>query len=188
MTIPDPHPLNQAVINQALHDLRNGQLRKAKSMGFDDEDLAALKHPSMVSVLANATISWCSVSVNREVLRGLLKHVPDIAREIEEIDRMLRLGASTELISKFFGLTHQEIALRRQVIGLAKRRGRHPVLSEQQDTDLWHRWSALIKKHETPLGDETGMLRITADLAEITHLPISVIWNAIHKWVDEGLV
>ena len=37
-----PHPLNQAVIAQALHDLRNGQLRRAKSMGFDDKDLDAL--------------------------------------------------------------------------------------------------------------------------------------------------
>ncbi len=29
-----PHPLNQAVIAQALHDLRNGQLRRCKAMGF----------------------------------------------------------------------------------------------------------------------------------------------------------
>jgi len=29
-----PHPLNQAVIAQALHDLRNGQLRRCKAMGL----------------------------------------------------------------------------------------------------------------------------------------------------------
>lgn len=29
-----PHPLNQAVVAQALHDLRNGQLRRCLSMGF----------------------------------------------------------------------------------------------------------------------------------------------------------
>ncbi|EZP20703.1 hypothetical protein V551_01592 [Pseudomonas aeruginosa BWH050] len=27
------HPLNQAVIAQALYDLRNGQLRRCKAMG-----------------------------------------------------------------------------------------------------------------------------------------------------------
>jgi hypothetical protein len=32
-----PHPLNQAVIAQALHDLRNGQLRRCKAMGFGEE-------------------------------------------------------------------------------------------------------------------------------------------------------
>jgi ParB family protein of integrating conjugative element (PFGI_1 class) len=39
-----PHPLNQAVIAQALHDLRNGQLRRCKAMGFGEEELDALKH------------------------------------------------------------------------------------------------------------------------------------------------
>ena len=41
-----PHPLNQAVIAQALHDLRNGQLRRCKAMGFGEEELDALKHPN----------------------------------------------------------------------------------------------------------------------------------------------
>ena len=186
--MPDPHPLNQAVIAQALHDLRNGQLRRAKSMGFDDAALDALKHPAMASLLANATVSWCSVSVNPEVLRRLLSQVEDLAREIEEIDRLLRLGASTELISKFYGLTHQEIALRRDVIGLPKRKGRHPVLTEAQDSDLWYRWSKTIKERGTALTDDMAMLAITADLAEPTGLPISVIWSAIQGWIDAGLV
>ncbi len=183
-----PHPLNQAVIAQALHDLRNGQLRRAKSMGFDDADLDALKNPAMASVLANSIVSWCSVSVNREVLRRLLRQVDDVAKEIEVIDRLLRLGASTELISKFHGLTHQEIALRRSIIGLPKRKGRHPVLTEEQDADLWTRWSAEVKERNINLDNETAMLAIAADLAECTGLPLSVIWNAIRGWIDEGLV
>ncbi|MCC4595473.1 DUF2857 domain-containing protein [Xanthomonas campestris pv. phormiicola] len=183
-----PHPLNQAVIAQALHDLRNGQLRRAKSMGFDDEDLDALKHPAMASVLANANVSWCSVTINRDVLRRLLHQVDDVTREIEEIDRLLRLGASTELVSKFYGLTHQEIALRRSIIGLPKRKGRHPVLTEVQDAELWNRWSATVKERGTSLADETGMLAIAADLAESMDLPISVIWSAIRGWISERLV
>src|SRR3546814_2122745 len=51
-----PHPLNQAVIAQALHDLRNGQLRRCKAMGFGEEELDALKHPELVSMLVNATV------------------------------------------------------------------------------------------------------------------------------------
>ena len=108
-----PHPLNQAVIAQALHDLRNGQLRRCKAMGFGEEELDALKHPELVSMLVNATVSWCSVSVNRDVLKRLLSQVHDVEREIATVDRMLRLGASTEMVSRFYGLTHQEVALRR---------------------------------------------------------------------------
>lgn len=183
-----PHPLNQAVIAQALHDLRNGQLRRAKSMGFDDQDLDALKDPAMASVLANANVSWCSVVVNRDVLRRILRQVEDVTEEVVRIDRLLRLGASTELISRFFGLTHQEIALRRSVIGLPKRKGRHPVLTEEQDTDLWQRWSAAVKKQEIAVNDDMGMLGIAGDLAEATGLPVSVIWSTLRGWIDEGLV
>lgn len=87
-----PNPLNQAVIAQALYDLRNGQLRRCKAMGFGEEELDALKHPALISVLANASVSWCSVSVNREVLRRLLKQAQDVEKEIATVDRMLRLG------------------------------------------------------------------------------------------------
>lgn len=184
----NPHPLNQAVIAQALHDLRNGHLRRAKSMGFEDEDLDALKHPATASVLANAMVSWCSVTINRDVLRRLLHQWDNVENEIQVIDRLLRLGASTELISRFYGLTHQEIAVRRSVIGLPKRKGRHPVLTEEQDCDLWNRWSEIVKARGVALTDEMAMLDIAADLAESMNLPISVIWSAIGRWIDEGLV
>ena len=90
-----PNPLNQAVIAQALYDLRNGQLRRCKAMGFGEEELDALKHPALISVLANANVSWCSVSVNREVLRRLLKQAQDVEKEIATVDRMLRLARSS---------------------------------------------------------------------------------------------
>ena len=161
-----PHPLNQAVIAQALYDLRNGQLRRCKLMGFGEEELDALKHPALISVLANANVSWCSVTVNREVLRRLLKQAQDVEKEITTVDRMLRLGASTEMVSRFYGLTHQEVALRREILGLPKRKGRHPVLDETQDTELWRQWKAVTSSRNVDLEDETSILDAAMDLAE----------------------
>ena len=181
------HPLNQAVIAQALYDLRNGQLRRCKAMGFGESELDALKHPAMVSVLANANVSWCSVTVNREVLRRLLNQAQDVEKEIATVDRMLRLGASTEMVSRFYGLTHQEVALRREVLGLPKRKGRHPVLDEAQDTALWKQWKASVMERGIALNDEVAMLALTMDLAETLSLPMSVIWSAIRNWIDQGL-
>lgn len=88
--------------------------------------LDALKHPALISVLANASVSWCSVTVNREVLQRLLNQAQDVEKEIATVDRMLRLGASTEMVSRFYGLTHQEVALRREILGLPKRKGATP--------------------------------------------------------------
>lgn len=183
-----PHPLNQAVIAQALYDLRNGQLRRCKLMGFGEAELDALKHPALISVLANANVSWCSVTVNREVLRRLLRQAQDVEKEIATVDRMLRLGASTEMVSKFYGLTHQEVALRREILGLPKRKGRHPVLDEAQDTALWKQWKAGVMERGIALDDEVAMLTLTMDLAETLNLPMSVIWSAIRNWIDQGLV
>ncbi|MCP5179743.1 MAG: DUF2857 domain-containing protein [Pseudomonadales bacterium] len=183
-----PHPLNQAVIAQALHDLRNGQLRRCKAMGFGERELDALKHPALVSVLINATVSWCSVRVNRDVLQRLLRQVEDVEKEIATVDRMLRLGASTEMVGKFYGLTHQEVALRRDILGLPKRKGRHPVLTEAQETGLWERWKPAIEQRGIALDDDMAMLELTLDLAEDLAIPASVIWATIRSWIDQGLV
>ena len=179
------HPLNQAVIAQALHDLRHGQLRHCKAMGFGEQELAALKQPAMVSILANAAVPWCTVAVNREVVQRLLAQVPDIEIEIATIDRMLQLDASTEMLSQYFGLTHQEVALRREVLGLPKRKGRHPVLDEAQETALWHLWKPALTERGISPEDETEMLRLAMDLAEAQALPMSVVWTAIRGWIDQ---
>ncbi|MFC4250330.1 DUF2857 domain-containing protein [Sinimarinibacterium flocculans] len=182
-----PHPLNQAVVAQALHDLRNGQLRRCLAMGFGEKELDVLKQPAVVAVLANARVPWCSVKVNREMLWRLVSQIHDIEREITTIDRMLRLGASTEMVSKFYGLTHQEVALRRDILGLPKRKGRHPVLSEEQETGLWHAWKAAVAERGIAPDDEAATLTLTMDLAESHSLPVSVIWAAIRSWIDQGL-
>jgi hypothetical protein len=182
-----PHPLNQAVIAQALYDLRNAQLRRCKLMGFGEEELDALKHPALLSVLTNANVSWCSVTVNREVLRRLLNQAQDVEKEIATVDRMLRLGASTEMVSRFYGLTHQEVALRREILGLPKRKGRHPVLDETQDAELWRQWKAVSGSKNVDLEDESSILDVAMDLAEGMSLPLSVVWAAIRSWIDQGL-
>lgn len=134
-----------------------------------------------------ASVSWCSVTVNREVLQRLLNQAQDVEKEIATVDRMLRLGASTEMVSRFYGLTHQEVALRREILGLPKRKGRHPVLDETQDTELWRQWKAVTSSRNVDLEDETSILDAAMDLAEGMSLPLSVVWAAIRNWVDQGL-
>ncbi|HEX7640212.1 MAG TPA: DUF2857 domain-containing protein [Burkholderiaceae bacterium] len=180
-----PHPLNQAVVAQALHDLRNGQLRRCRAMGFGDAELEALKQPALISVLINASVSWCSVSVNREVLTRLLSQMEDVEQEIATVDRMLRLGASTEMVGRYYGLTHQEVALRRDILGLPKRKGRHPVLDEQQDAALWQRWRAALADSGIGLDDDIAMLAVAMDLSADMRLPMSVVWAAIQGWIEQ---
>jgi hypothetical protein len=125
-----PHPLNQAVIAQALLDLRNGQLHRCLEMGFGEHELEVLKQPALIALLANARVPWCSVKVNRSLLWRLVRQIRQIEAEVQAIDRLLRLGASAEMICRQYGLSHQEVALRREILGLPKKVGRPPTLDE----------------------------------------------------------
>lgn len=183
-----PHPMNQAVVAQALHDLRNGQLRRCLSMGFTERELDVLKQPALVALLANAPVPWCTVTVNTTIVQRLVGQMRHFEDEIARVDRMLRLGASTEMISKYFGLTHQEVALRREIIGLPKRKGRYAVLSEEQETTLWKHWKAAVTERGITLDDDNAMLEVAMDLAEADAIPMSVIWSAIDGWIEQGLV
>jgi hypothetical protein len=170
-----PHPLNQAVIAQLLHDLRNGQLRRCLAMGFNERDLDVLKHPASVALLANTQVLWCSVSVNQDMIRRLVNQMRDIEREVSAVDRMLRLNASTDLISKFHGLTHQEVALRREILGLPRRKGRHPVLDEAQEAELWRSWHTAMTARGIGPDDNDARLELAMELAETLSQPLSVI-------------
>jgi hypothetical protein len=149
---------------QALHDLRNGQLHRCLEMGFGVRELEMLKQPEMVALLVNARVLWCTVKVNREVLQRLAGQAHDVEWEIRTVDRMLRLGASTEMVSRHHGLTHQEIALRRRFIDLPGRKGRHPMLDEEQEAKLWRAWKTAMAERGIAPDDEAAMLELAMDL------------------------
>lgn len=183
-----PHPLNQAVIQQAMQDLRNGQLARWEGTGFTPDLLEVLKHPANAIALAHARVPWVKCQINRDVVLRTLNRVPDVQKEIEVIDRMLRLGASTEMLSEFHGLSHQEVARRRALLGMPERKGRWPVLTEDQDTELWQAWSKSAKEREIDLEDDAAILELAMELAEGRSLPLAVVWSAIRDWIDQGLL
>ncbi|MDR0441666.1 MAG: DUF2857 domain-containing protein [Candidatus Accumulibacter sp.] len=180
-----PHPLNQAVVIQALHDLRNGQLRRCLDMGFGERVLEMLKQPALATFLVNACVPWCKVTVDQEVLERLVGQARDVEREIAVVDRMLRLGASTEMISRYHGLPHQEIAVRREVIGQPGRKGRHPTLNEEQESELWRAWKALKTERGIALDDERAMLELAMELAESLAVSLTVVWAKLRNWIAQ---
>ena len=182
-----PQPLNQAVVTQTLHDFHCGNLRRCLSVGFSETDLAVLKDADVVSTLVNSVFPWCCARLDRDVFQRLLARGRDLGKEAESIDRMLRLGASTEMVSEFHGLTHQEVALRRKVLALPLRRGRWRVLTEEQDAALWRRWSPKIKARGIDPKNDAEMLALDMELAEEQSLPLSVVWSATRSWVEQGL-
>jgi hypothetical protein len=73
--------------------------------------------------------------------------------------------------------------LRREVIGLPGHKGRHPVLSEEQEAELWHAWKAAVAERGIALDDEKAMLGLAMDLAEALAVSLAVVWATIQNWI-----
>ncbi|MDR2014459.1 MAG: DUF2857 domain-containing protein [Azoarcus sp.] len=181
------HPINQAVLAQALYDLRNGQTRRCKAMGFGENELEALKHPEQVAVLTNAAVTWCSVSVNRDIVTRLLNYRHKLTNEIAVVDRMLRLGASSEMVNALYGLSHQEVALRRGILQLPSRKGRPTLIGAEQEQELYRRWKAGVIESGFWLDDNYAMLALSLELAEAMDIPLASVWQNIQNWIKQGL-
>ncbi len=179
------HPLNQAIIAQVLFDLRNGQLRHSLDMGFSEEIIRLLKDdPELISVLLNTSVNWAAIKVNLDILHRLLKHVQENDKEIFIIDQMLKLGASSKMISDVFGLDQREVAFRKRVLDIDKKQGRWQEMSDEQSHQLWHDWQDKIKYFQLDQTNLMDMAKVCMILAKNTNIPMAMIWQSIERWLD----
>ena len=114
-----------------------------------------------------------------EILGGLSEGLTVLTREPSPSELLTRAWDKNELDQAGYATGED---------GLPKRKGRHPVLDEAQDTALWEHWKAGVTERHIALDDELSMLGLTMDLAEAMTLPMSVVWAAIRNWIDQGLV
>ena len=193
-------PINEAILSQVLHNVRNGQLRRCIEMGLEPEILAQLQQPSALSLLLNTPVSWCSVKIDGNMVKKILNGAQRSYEEVRMVERALRLGATTHMLQQFFGLSPQDVALQRLMMGVTARRGRWREFSEQTDADLWYRWTYLMKEHQVDQADSIAMLDIAMLVAEEMKLPhsedageameslsLAIIWHRIQSWIKEGL-
>jgi len=157
-------------------------------MGFSHEDLTLLRQPELVSVLLNTNVSWVNVTANVQIMRRLLAQAHNVEKEIMLIDRLLVQNASSKMINEIFGLNQREVAFRRKLLGLCKKRGRWIVITEQQEHTLWRRWKAIKDAEKLNTNDTIEMVRSCLTLAEESSLPVASIWPVLQEWIKEGLL
>ncbi|WP_458737126.1 DUF2857 domain-containing protein [Pseudomonas chlororaphis] len=193
-------PINEAILSQVLHNVRNGQLRRCIEMGLEPEILAQIQQPAALSLLLNTPVSWCSVTIDGEMVKKILTGAQRSDEEVRMIERALRLGGTTNMLQQFFGLSPQDVALQRLMMGVTARRGRWREFSEETDAALWYRWTHLMKEHQVELEDSIAMLDIAMLVAEEMNSPqngdtdetaenlsLAIIWNRIQTWIKDGL-
>jgi hypothetical protein len=180
------NPLNEAVIAQVIEDLRNGLLHRCRELGFGDAEIEALKRPEMAYALASAQVQWCSVVINRRAVASLLNGGAREFEEVRLVDRYLRAGISTELLSNWYGLTHQEVAARRQIINWSARKGRPSETTEDEERLLWQHWQESLHTGAASPMDESLIRKFALEFAEQHQIPMAVTWARIQDWIACG--
>ncbi|MDR6675821.1 STY4526/YPO1902 family pathogenicity island replication protein [Pseudomonas oryzihabitans] len=192
--------MNQALLDQILHQMRHGQVARCLDLGLDVDVLNQMNQPHAYSILKNAQVRWCRVEVDVEMIKQLLENCERDEREQRLIHRALKLGATNRMIRTFFGLSPSEISLLRQLFGAPGRSGR---MAGVDDTDqIWYRFNDLMKQHDVEHTDAFSLLDICMLITEEQNGPqeeyqegievenkvtVAFIWNLVQTWINEGI-
>ncbi|MCE8014096.1 DUF2857 domain-containing protein [Billgrantia desiderata] len=175
--------ISQAVIWTAIQHLRDGNVRRAKALGFTDDELRELRRMSATELdeLAHDAHAVCRIALDHTMLLAKIRRITADKNREAQIERALRLDASTEMMTRWFGMSGNDCATRRILLGLVAKQGRRPEPTESEEHDAWQRWQGITPQPddlERSLADISGMMT----LADETGLSLSVLYGLIKRW------
>lgn len=176
--------LNYAVLTDAIHALKDGNIRHCESLGFTYDELNAINKLSMdeLFILSRASSQFINVTIHHEVLRQILAQTKQELSLQQRITRAIELGGSIELLNQFFGLSSNEISARRRLVGIYISQGRSRIPDEETDAKIWNLWKKKRPDNLFSLEALDTMMNITEELSgnsEEESLSLTVVWNRI---------
>ncbi|EPS1771961.1 DUF2857 domain-containing protein [Klebsiella aerogenes] len=174
--------LNYALLTDALHALKEGNIHHCEALGFTFDEMNALNQLSLdeLFIVSRASTPLVSVSVHHEVLHYLLTEARQEHQRQQQINRALRLGGSIALISHYFGLTSNEVCLRRRLLGVSVPYGRTPEPDEVTDVEIWCQWQKCrVENLESPDALASMMQVTEALLPKAGGLSLTTVWKRI---------
>lgn len=184
--------LNYAVLTEALHALKEGNIRHCESLGFTYNELEAINALSMdeLFILSRASASFLHVTIQHEVLRQLLAQTRQEIELQQRINRAIALGGSIDLLSQFFGLSSGEISARRRFMGITVSQGRTRIPDEETDARIWREWQQRCPENLLSMDALDAMMDITEVLSDTGKpedglLSLTVVWNRIMQCEKE---
>ncbi|HFJ2964144.1 TPA: DUF2857 domain-containing protein [Klebsiella pneumoniae] len=174
--------LNYAVLTDALHALKEGDIRHCESLGFTFDEMNALNLLSLdeLFMLSRAAAPFVSVSIRHDVLHHLLTLARQEQRRQKQINRAIRLGGSIALLNQYFGLTSNDVCLRRRMLGVSVPNGRTPEPDEETDAAIWRQWQKCRVDNLASPEALGAMMQVTETLlSQSKGLPLTTVWKRI---------
>ncbi|MBZ7394317.1 DUF2857 domain-containing protein [Klebsiella michiganensis] len=179
MMIPS---LNYAVLTDALHALKEGNFHHCESLGFTFDEMTDLNQLSLdeLFIVSRSSAPFVAISVRHDILRHLMVLARQEVRQQQQIHRAIRLGGSIALLNQYFGLTSNEVCLRRRLLGVSVPYGRTPEPDEETDAAIWQQWQKCRVENLVSPEALVAMMQVTETLLSQTEgLPLTTVWKRI---------
>ncbi|MEQ5052872.1 DUF2857 domain-containing protein [Klebsiella michiganensis] len=181
--------LNYAVLTDALHALKEGDIRHCESLGFTFDEMNALNLLSLdeLFMVSRSAAPFVSVSIRHDVLHHLLALARQEHRRQKQINRAIRLGGSIALLNLYFGLTSNDVCLHRRMLGVSVPNGRTPEPDEETDAVIWRQWQKCRVDNLESSEALGAMMQVTETLLSQTEgLSLTTVWKRITRCEQEA--
>ncbi|HDK6220021.1 TPA: DUF2857 domain-containing protein [Klebsiella quasipneumoniae] len=174
--------LNYIVLTDVLRALKEGDIRYCETLGFTFDEMNTLNQLSLdeLFIVSRSSAPFVAVNIRHDVLHRLLALSHQEAQHQQQINRAIRLGGSIALLNRYFGLTSNDVCLRRRLLGISVPYGRTPTPDEETDAGIWLKWKKRrVENLDSPEALEV-MMQITDELSSQHAVPsLTVVWNRV---------
>ncbi|EAB4410648.1 DUF2857 domain-containing protein [Salmonella enterica] len=161
-------------------ELKSGNLKRCEDLGLTPEEMGMLTALSTDDLLylAESRVSVLNLRVHHENLGLMLAQARREQKRMERIDRALALGASIEMMQKFFGLDTSEVSGRRRLGGIRTRKGRSSAADATLEPALWSQWQDAGMDNP----DSVESLDVMMLMAETHGVNLTTVWTLVRGW------
>lgn len=174
--------LNYTVLTDVLHALKEGDIRHCESLGFTFDEMNNLSQMSLdeLFIVSRSPVPFVAISVRHDVLHHLMAQARLDAQYQLLINRAIRLGGSIALLNQYFGLTSNEVCLRRRLLSVSVPYGRTPEPDEATDAAIWKQWQQCRVDNLESSDALAAMMQVTESLLHGAEgLSLTTVWKRI---------
>ncbi|EBI7230303.1 DUF2857 domain-containing protein [Salmonella enterica subsp. enterica serovar Newport] len=170
---------NQLLLTLVM-ELKSGNLRRCEALGLTAEEMRMLRELSADDLLylSESRVSLLDLRIHHENLGLMLTQARREQKRMERIDRALALGASIEMMQRYFGLDSSEVSVRRRLGGIRTRKGRSSAADADLESVLWSQW----QKSGAGTPDSAESLDVMMLMAETHGVNLTTIWTLVKAW------
>ncbi|EEF7941230.1 DUF2857 domain-containing protein [Salmonella enterica subsp. diarizonae] len=170
---------NQLLLTLVM-ELKSGNLRRCEALGLTAEEMRMLRELSADDLLylSESRVNLLDLRIHHENLGLMLTQARREQKRMERIDRALALGASIEMMQRYFGLDSSEVSGRRRLGGIRTRKGRSSAADAELESVLWPQW----QKSGAGTPDSVESLDVMMLMAETHGVNLTTIWTLVKAW------